>query len=49
MSNINDLSSSVPKIVNLKGELIVPNSDDDDTYLGIEQISGANMVAMERI
>jgi hypothetical protein len=39
----------VPTIVNLQNEVIVPNADQDDTYLGVEQISGANMIAMERI
>lgn len=44
-----EVTSSVPKIVDINGNLIVPNEDRDDTYLGFEQISGANMVAMERI
>jgi CD36 family len=44
-----EVASSVPVIVNLQGIPIVPDADQDDTYLGVEQISGANMVAMERI
>lgn len=42
-------ADSVPKIVDKSGQVIIPNETDDDTYLGIEQITGVNVQAMERI
>jgi hypothetical protein len=43
------VSGSVPIIVDLLGHLITPNENDDDTYLGIEKTTGVNVQAMERI
>lgn len=40
---------SVPKIVYKDGRTIEPNADDDDTWLGVERLSGVNLVARERI
>ena len=31
-----EVTASVPKIVDINGNLIVPNEDRDDTYLGFE-------------
>ncbi len=41
--------SARPKLYNKDMEELVPNKDDDDTYLGVERYSGACMVALERI
>ena len=40
---------SVPKIVDKNGDIIEPNKQADDTYLGIEKLSGVNVIAKERI
>lgn len=42
-------SASKPKIVDSDGNEFVTNSDDDDTYLGVEQLSGVCFIAKERI
>ena len=34
---------SVPLIVDSDGNEIIPNENDDDTYLGIEKITGVNV------
>lgn len=39
----------MPKIVDKDGNLIEPNKEDDDTWLGVERLSGVNLVARERI
>lgn len=44
-----DVASSVPSIVNLQNEPILPNSDNDETYLGIEQLSGVTVITKQRI
>jgi len=36
-------------IVDKNGNTIEPTYDNDDTWLGIEKLSGANLQAMERI
>ena len=38
-----------PKIVDSDGNEFVTNPDEDDTYLGVEQLSGVCLIAMERI
>jgi|Transcript_46943 hypothetical protein len=43
------VNASIPTIVDQNEEEIVPNSDDDDTYLGVERYSGVCLIAMERI
>mmetsp|Transcript_78093 Transcript_78093/g.107977 ORF Transcript_78093/g.107977 Transcript_78093/m.107977 type:complete len:143 (+) Transcript_78093:2582-3010(+) len=40
---------SVPKLTDKNGNEILPNADDDDTWLGVERLSGVNLVARERI
>ena len=44
-----EASSSVPTIVDLDGYAIVADDDNDDTFLGVEPLSGACLVALERI
>lgn len=41
-----EVASSVPVIVDSSGTPIVP-SDNDDTYLGYEPITGVNVYAIE--
>lgn len=43
------VNASIPVIVNQDNETIVPNMDDDETYLGVEQTTGVCLLAMERI
>lgn len=38
-----EVTYSVPNIVNINGSQIIPTSDNDDTFLGIEQITGVNV------
>ncbi len=44
-----EAESARPTLYNKDMEELVPNQDDDDTYLGVERYSGACMVALERI
>ncbi len=44
-----EADSARPTLYNKDMEELVPNQDDDDTYLGVERYSGACMVALERI
>jgi len=47
---ISDLvSSSVPLIVDQQDQVILPSEQADDTYLGIERITGVNVQAYENI
>ena len=40
-----DLGETVPPIKDHSGKVIVPDSENDDTYLGIESISGMTLIA----
>ena len=42
-------AESKPIIRDANGDEILPNQDNDDTYLGVERYSGVNLLAMERI
>jgi len=44
-----EVSSSVPKIVNLANVTILPSASVDETYLGVEKLSGVNLIAQERL
>lgn len=41
--------NAAPTIVDASGKPMVANKDDDDTLLGVEPLSGACLVAKERI
>lgn len=42
-------ATAAPTIVDSNGQAIAPTKDDDDTFLGVEPLSGACLVAKERI
>lgn len=44
-----DAEESKPILRNQQGEILVPNSQEDDTFLGVEQLSGVCLIAKERI
>jgi hypothetical protein len=45
----NDLGDTIPPIYDHNHNLIEPNPEDDDTFLGIEAYSGMTLVARQRI
>jgi hypothetical protein len=40
-----EVINSVPHIVNLQNVTILPSASVDETYLGVEQLSGVNVIA----
>jgi hypothetical protein len=40
-----DVLSSVPSIVNMLNEPILPSASVDETYLGVEQLSGVTVIS----
>jgi hypothetical protein len=40
-----EVSNSVPHIVNLQNVTILPSASVDETYLGVEKLSGVNVIA----
>ena len=44
-----DLGDTVPPIYDHQGNLILPDPENDDTFLGIEQFSGMTLVARQRL
>lgn len=42
-------SSSKPEIVDSNGSAIVASADNDDSYLGVEQLTGVSLIYMERL
>lgn len=44
-----DLGDTIPPIFDHSGNYITPNAEDDDTFLGIEALSGMTLCARQRI
>ena len=42
-------TSSIPEIVDSSGALITANQTNDDTYLGVEQLTGVSLINKERL
>ena len=42
-------TSSMPEIVDSSGSLISASQADDDTYLGVEQLTGVSLINKERL
>lgn len=45
----NEAADSKPILLDKQNQPIIPDEDDDDTYLGVERLSGVCLIAKERI
>ena len=44
-----EVMSSVPSIVNRQNQTILPSASVDETYLGVERISGVTLSSRQRV